>query len=260
MSGFIAKIVFKKILGETLENKKGTEDPYFEYVPAKDISQKPSKKLKRQKKALPRGISDHDAKVLTKVKRRAYRLDNNINICGLRFGWSSIIGIFPGFGDFLDFALAYMVFKTCNQVEGGLPSSVKSKMMINMLVDFVVGLIPFFGDVADALFRCNTKNAILLEKYLTKKYEGESRLRTNDVETRGDRLQEPTDSPPSYATNPPDRTRREEPRRPDRVATNKSRKSGRWYSGRGSRREPDLERGEEPEYEYRPAQPPRPRP
>ena len=72
------------------------QDPYFEHVPATRLDGRPSTKLKKVKKALPPGISDNDAKVLTKVKRRAYRLDNSLfNCCGVRFGWGSVIALFP---------------------------------------------------------------------------------------------------------------------------------------------------------------------
>ena len=72
-------------------------------------------------------------------------------------------------GDFLDIFMALMVFKTCQQVEGGLSSRVKSKMMFNIIVDFSVGLVPFLGDVADAFWKANTKNALLLERFLIEK-------------------------------------------------------------------------------------------
>jgi hypothetical protein len=45
--------------------------------------------------------------------------------------------------------MAIMVLRTCEQVEGGLPSSVKSKMYVNIAIDFAVGLVPFFGDIGD---------------------------------------------------------------------------------------------------------------
>jgi hypothetical protein len=97
MAAFLAKIISKKILGERLENKFGTEDPYFEHVPATRLNGKPSGKLKKRKKALPPGITDKDGKVLTKVKRRAYRLDMSLfSIMGIRFGWGSVIGLIPG--------------------------------------------------------------------------------------------------------------------------------------------------------------------
>lgn len=39
-------------------------------------------------------------------------------------------------------------------------------MYTNLLIDFGVGLIPVVGDFADAWFKCNTRNNVLLEKYL----------------------------------------------------------------------------------------------
>lgn len=59
--------------------------------------------------------------------------------------------------------MALMVFKTCCKVEGGLPNSIKLQMMFNIVFDFLVGLVPFIGDVADAAFKANTRNALLLE-------------------------------------------------------------------------------------------------
>ncbi|KAI6245223.1 hypothetical protein HI914_06608 [Erysiphe necator] len=166
MASLLAKLISKKLLRENLENKFGLEDPRFETIPATNIGGKPKKRLK----ALPPGISAHDGKVLTKVKRRAYRLDLCLcNCCGIRFGWSSVIGIVPGFGDALDVFMALMVLRTCQKVDGGLPKSVQAKMLINIIIDFGVGLIPFIGDIADALFRANTRNAILLEQHLRDK-------------------------------------------------------------------------------------------
>jgi len=44
--------------------------------------------------------------------------------------------------------MAMMVLRTCQQVEGGLPADVKTKMMLNIIIDFIVGLIPFIGNLA----------------------------------------------------------------------------------------------------------------
>jgi len=185
----IAKHISKKILGESLQNNFGTEDPYFETVPATRLDGRPTNKTKKRKKALPLGISEHDAKVLTKVKRRAYRLDMSLfNCCGIRFGWSSLIGIVPVIGDALDAFMAMMVYRTCQQVEGGLPSDVQAKMMFNICLDFGIGLIPFLGDIADALFRANTRNAVVLEKFLRAK--GAKALKTQGISTPPD---DPTD-------------------------------------------------------------------
>jgi hypothetical protein len=71
--------------------------------------------------------------------------------------------------------LALMVYRTCCSVKPGLPSSLKMRMKMNIVVDFVIGLIPFIGDVADAAYKCNTRNVILLEKEL--RARGQKRIK-----------------------------------------------------------------------------------
>ncbi|RYP41197.1 hypothetical protein DL767_001201 [Monosporascus sp. MG133] len=166
----MTSFVVKKLFGEYAKNRFGCEDPYFEYVPATRLGGEPSGKLKRVKKALPPGISEHDAQVLTKMKRRAYRLDSGLcSFFGTRVGWDSVIGLFPVFGDVLAFLLALMVIQTAKQVEGGLPFTLKARMYALALLDFTVGLIPFVGDIADAIFKSNNRNTVALEAYLRDK-------------------------------------------------------------------------------------------
>jgi len=255
MTSFIAKTVAKKILGESVQNNFGKEDPYFETVPATRLDGRPSsKKAKKRRKALPPGISEHDGKVLTKVKRRAYRLDMSLfNCLGIRFGWSSVIGIVPVVGDALDAFMALMVFRTCQQVEGGLPSDVKAKMMINIILDFAIGLVPFLGDVADALFRANTKNAVVLENYLRKK--GASNLKQQG---QTQRISDPTDPdeydrhlrelgpPPQYTTAPPSTHGNGEGRstRPQESRVPEESRGG-WFGFGSKKKQPDPERGQE---------------
>lgn len=260
MTSVIAKFFTQKILGETISNKFGTEDPYFEHVPATRLNGKPSGKLKKRKKALPPGISEHDAKVLTKVKRRAYRLDLSLfNCCGIQFGWSSAIGLVPAIGDVLDALMALIVLKTCNQIEGGLPSSLKARMMGNIVVDFIVGLVPFVGDIVDAVFRANTRNAALLEAYLRE--QGKKNLRQSGQPLPAtdpsdpdefDRMQ--TDTPPEYTSQAPsrhetmsDRPQRSRDGRDERVLSEPVParvREDRGFFGRSKARPRDVEMGE----------------
>lgn len=68
----------------------------FERIEVLDVNGKPTGKVIKQKKPIPPGISKHDEKILNKVRRRAYRLDESFNICGIKFGVSSIVGLIPG--------------------------------------------------------------------------------------------------------------------------------------------------------------------
>jgi len=245
-----------------MQNNFGKEDPYFETVPATRLDGRPSsKKGKKRRKALPPGISDHDAKVLTKVKRRAYRLDMSLfNCCGIRFGWSSVIGIIPGIGDVIDAFMAMMVLRTCQQVEGGLPNSVKSKMMFNIVLDFGIGLVPFLGDIADALFRANTRNAVELEKYLREKggkalkAQGQHALPLDptDPDEFDRQTREEHGPPPQYTTGPPTRQGTQagyndggrqqappQPARPEQAAS----RGGSWLN---RSKQQDVERGQGP--------------
>ncbi|TQV92308.1 hypothetical protein V2A60_006999 [Cordyceps javanica] len=181
MTSLVAKMVGKKILGETLQNKFGKEDPYFEQVPATRLNGKPSTtKFKKVRKALPPGLSEHDGQVLTKVKRRAYRLDCALfTFLGIKFGWGSAIGLIPVAGDVVDCLLALMVMRSADQIEGGLPFFLKFQMLLNIAFDFAIGLAPFVGDLVDAMFKANTRNAVLLEAHLRE--QGQKNLKKGNL-------------------------------------------------------------------------------
>jgi len=57
-----------------------------------------------------------------------------------------------------------MVIRTASQAN--LPPDVRARMMFNVICDFVIGLVPFLGDILDIGFKANTRNAIVLENYL----------------------------------------------------------------------------------------------
>ncbi|KAG5300817.1 hypothetical protein I7I48_00635 [Histoplasma ohiense] len=244
MAAQIAGVVSKKILKESAENRFGQEDPYFETVHATNLLGRPTTKKKR--KAAPEGISARDAKILTKVKRRAYRLDLCLfNFCGIRFGWSSVIGLVPAIGDALDMFMALMVVNTCNKIEGGLPARLRMWMLFNVVIDFFIGLIPFIGDLADAVYKCNTRNAVLLENLL--KERGEENLKRTGlplhesarIDTSHDTR--PTTKNSGLKSSPP---RNDSPSRPQPARTHMGGPSSRNPAPSAERkREPDIEMG-----------------
>ncbi|MCJ1329457.1 hypothetical protein MMC10_006137 [Thelotrema lepadinum] len=200
MADFFAKKVATHVLKENAANKFGSEDPYFDYVSPLDMNGNAVGKPKKQKKATPPGLTKKEEKVLKKVTRRAYRLDNCLNICGIRLGWGVVAGIIPGLGDIFDTLCALMVYRTC--LAADLPGSLKSRMMLNIMIDFAIGLVPVLGDVADALYRasklapleCNaaavltlildTRNASLLYGHL--KARGATRIAEDEkITARG---------------------------------------------------------------------------
>lgn len=177
MSSAIAKYAAKKMLTSEMNKYKDKQagsdigsqyDPFYEMIPN---PRKPGK-LKKVKKQIPAYIPSGDADILAKARKRAYQLDFCLfNLFGLRFGWSSVIGLVPVVGDGLDWLLALRLVMLMRKCDGGLPSSIQLWMAINMAVDFLVGLIPFVGDLADAAVKCNSKNVRLFEEHLDKRYK-----------------------------------------------------------------------------------------
>lgn len=102
---------------------------------------------------------------LPDLRRYATVLDKAFRIPGtnIRFGLDPIIGLIPGLGD-----LASPVFAGLLVLEGarlGIPRIVLIRMVVNALIDAVIGAIPFAGAVGDIFFRANTKNLALLERH-----------------------------------------------------------------------------------------------
>lgn len=102
---------------------------------------------------------------LPDLRRYATILDKAFRIPGtnIRFGLDPIIGLIPGLGD-----LASPVFAALLVLEGarlGIPRIVLIRMVVNALIDAVIGAIPFAGVVGDIFFRANTKNLALLERH-----------------------------------------------------------------------------------------------
>lgn len=145
------------------------EDPYFEEIPESDLHFYQRKGAKRRRR-MPDSIGKHDLKILNSVRRKAYRLDLQMSLCGVRIGWAAIIGLIPWIGDIIIYALALQLLRKAEKIEGGLPAGLRRKMMANILFDFLIGLIPIVGDFINVLYKCNLRNFVLLEAYLVEKY------------------------------------------------------------------------------------------
>lgn len=241
----------------------GTQDPYFALI---EDPKRPGK-MKKVKKQIPAYIPEHDAMILASAKKTAYRLDMCLfNLFGIRFGWEAVIGIIPAFGDLVGVFMALMVWRKCQKVEGGLDSSTNIRMLLNIAIDFIVGLVPFIGDIADAAFKANTKNVRLLERVLDKRYKPRGAKDERDFagvdkstrrQNRKSGIFHPRDPPPATAfedfdSEAEDRRQfiREQDaadrvQRPERTRSRNDR--GGWFSGAGggSRRERPQEMRQE---------------
>ncbi|CAG8539072.1 3965_t:CDS:2 [Ambispora gerdemannii] len=124
-----------------------------------------NKGRKKNKYNLPPGLTKQEAKILKSVRRRARFYDENFCSCGcFSIGLDPLLGLLPVIGDFMGTFLSLMLVKTARQAD--LPTIIVSKMMVNVCIDFMMGLIPLLGDLADYVYKCNTRNADILHEYL----------------------------------------------------------------------------------------------
>jgi len=91
----------------------------------------------------------------------------------VRYGIDGIIRLIPVVGSL--FATAFSLWLVREARALGAPWHVTARMLGNVAVDGVVGMVPLAGDAFDVLFRANMRNVRLLRRWLDKK----SRNRVN---------------------------------------------------------------------------------
>ena len=104
-------------------------------------------------------------KNLQHVDRLAKLMDSQFAIpgTGIRFGLDSILGLIPGAGDLSTFAVSgYMLWIMAHNGASGF---LLARMVLNILVDAVVGVIPILGDIFDVAFKANIRNMKLMQEH-----------------------------------------------------------------------------------------------
>jgi len=115
-------------------------------------------------------IDQQKQKVMKRLDNLAWALDSVVPLPGgFRLGLDGLIGLVPVVGDGVTALLSSYIIGV--GVRNGAPKSVILKMLGNLIVDAVIGAIPFFGDVFDVANRSNYKNVNLLRGYLDQPVE-----------------------------------------------------------------------------------------
>jgi len=158
MTSDMAKKIGMKLFEKHLEQYTPADPLYEEYTDAKG-------RTKRRRREIPPGLSKRDADILMSVKKRAHYLDKGFHICGMRFGWTVIIGLIPVAGDVVDATLNYtLVVRKARKAD--IPPWLLRKMLMNNAVSVACGFIPLAGDVILGIYKANSRNAALLEEFL----------------------------------------------------------------------------------------------
>ncbi|MGE3959813.1 MAG: DUF4112 domain-containing protein [Vicinamibacterales bacterium] len=92
-------------------------------------------------------------------------LDQAFRVPGtdIRFGWDPIIGLVPWAGDALTALLACAMVVEAHRMR--VPRVVQLRMLMNVGLDLLIGVVPLAGDVADVFWQASTRNLALLERH-----------------------------------------------------------------------------------------------
>ena len=111
--------------------------------------------------------------VLQKMERLTRLMDAQFRIPGtqFRFGLDPLIGLLPGAGDVSGFLVSAIMLATL--AKNGASGFVLARMVLNIIIDLLIGSVPVLGDIFDFVFKANERNMKLMRAhYVEGRYKG----------------------------------------------------------------------------------------
>jgi hypothetical protein len=99
------------------------------------------------------------------VENATRLLDTRFRIPGtnIRFGADFLMGLVPGAGDLLSMMFSGMLIAT--MAKNGASGKLVARMLVNVLLDTIVGAVPILGNVFDLFYKANRRNFILMKEH-----------------------------------------------------------------------------------------------
>jgi Domain of unknown function (DUF4112) len=98
------------------------------------------------------------------LERLAALMDNQFEVLGFKFGLNLIIDFIPWVGDFISTTIALYIFTMALKYR--ISYFVIFRMLLNIGIFFMVGLVPWLGDLFGAWWKPNIRNLNLLRRNL----------------------------------------------------------------------------------------------
>ena len=110
-----------------------------------------------------RQLTPEQERRLAGLRRMADLLDNAFVVPGTsyRVGLDPLLGLIPGLGDLVSPLFTVGLLLHARQL--GVPRVVQARMLGNVAVDAIVGVVPVVGDLFDFAWKANEKNLALLD-------------------------------------------------------------------------------------------------
>ena len=130
--------------------------------------------------ALRRNSTPRSTNLDKNLERLGWIMDDlfRVPVLGWRFGLDALIGLIPGLGDTTTSLVSFYILAAA--VRYRVPKITLLRMGLNIGLDYVVGSLPFVGDVVDAWWKSNQKNLDLLRRRATVSAEEAREGRTSD--------------------------------------------------------------------------------
>lgn len=101
---------------------------------------------------------------LRRLRGLAWLLDRSIRLTGkARIGLDPLLGLIPGLGDWAGAMVSlYVVYEALRL---GISWKVLGRMLANIALEAIVGIVPILGDAFDFLWQANMRNVRLVDAY-----------------------------------------------------------------------------------------------
>jgi hypothetical protein len=111
-------------------------------------------------------MPDTGRRRLARVERLAWWLDEAFAVPGTswRIGLDGLLGLLFGAGDTVTFLAGGYALWVGIQLDA--PKGLLARMLCNLLLDYLVGLVPLVGDLFDFRIKAHRRNAVLLRAWL----------------------------------------------------------------------------------------------
>ena len=160
---FIAKYVVNRLLRDNQWDRIGVEDPYSMQVEVKRRGKVVTKKVPRP---IPDGVNDNDAQVLKEFRKRAVRYDQWFLWGLIKFGWSLIVNLVPVAGPVVLMYWLLLLLWLTRKLSDPFPLDLLLLFLLNIALDFGLGLIPVVGSLVAIGYKANSRNYGLLDRHL----------------------------------------------------------------------------------------------
>ena len=112
-----------------------------------------------------RQLTSAQVQRLDALRHVARLLDNAFEIpgTGIRFGLDPIAGLIPAVGDLVSPLFTIGILWQARDLH--LPRVVQMRMVFNVALDTVLGMVPLAGDLFDVAWKANYRNFSLLEQH-----------------------------------------------------------------------------------------------